>query len=324
MTVKELRAKAKAAGIKGYSKMRKAELESAMYDAADNSAKSYDVAIISMRDKLASFRKEVIGECTLYLGDCREIAPLLSGIDCVVTSPPYNQLDGIANAAPSGIWATSFGAGFVNAWKANGYADAIDEPTYQADQRALFATIARACKPTASLFYNHQIRWRDGEMLHPIAWFTPDDWRLRAEVIWDRAGGMMFNARMFCRFDERVIWFVRGNHWKWNQGSVGLGTVWRIQAEKNKDHPVAFPLEIPRRCIEATTDSGDVVMDPFMGSATTGVAALKLGRRFIGIEREEKYFDIACRRIEEAYRQPDMFVAAPRPAAEQLALIAAE
>jgi hypothetical protein len=83
---------------------------------------------------------------------------------------------------------------------------------------------------------------------------------------------MMFNARMFCRFDERILWFVRGE-WKWNQTSVGLGTIWKIPVEQN------------------------LVLDPFMGSGTTGVAAVKLGRKFIGIEIEPKYFDIACRRI---------------------------
>jgi len=95
-TVKDLRAKAKAAGIKGYSKMRKTQLEKALdaaegYDAAANSAGCYAVAIASMRSKLESFRKEVIGDCTLYLGDCREILPLLPHFDAVVTDPPYGM-----------------------------------------------------------------------------------------------------------------------------------------------------------------------------------------------------------------------------------------
>jgi DNA modification methylase len=64
---------------------------------------------------------------------------------------------------------------------------------------------------------------------------------------------------------------------------------------------------------------GETVLDPFMGSGTTGVACAKLGRRFIGIEIEERYFEIACRRIEDAQRQPDMFVA-PTPKAEQLGM----
>lgn len=65
----------------------------------------------------------------------------------------------------------------------------------------------------------------------------------------------------------------------------------------------------------------DTILDPFMGSGSTGVAAVKLGRKFIGIEREPKYFDIACRRIEAAYAQPDMFVARPsEPKSEQITM----
>lgn len=253
-------------------------------------------------------RVETIGLATLYLGDCREIIPNLSDVACVVTSPPYNQLEGL-NKPASGLWADkSGGKGFVDAWAANGYSDDIPEAAYQQEQASLFDAIAAACKPDASLFYNHQLRWRDGECLHPVIWFRPSNWRLRTEIIWDRGGGMMFNARMFCRFDERVLWFVQGKEWKWNQDQVGLGTVWRIAKAQNKDHPVAYPVDLPARCIMATTDPGDIVLDPYSGSASTGVAAVTNGRRYIGIEREEKYFAAACRRIEDAQRQGDMFV----------------
>jgi DNA modification methylase len=67
-----------------------------------------------------------------------------------------------------------------------------------------------------------------------------------------------------------------------------------------------------RYLIRQVSDAGDIVFDPFMGSGTTAVAAMNLGRRFIGIEIEPRYFDIACRRIEEAQRQGDMFRDAPR------------
>lgn len=112
----------------------------------------------------------------------------------------------------------------------------------------------------------------------------------------------MLNARMFCRFDERVLWFTRGT-WKWNQEAVVWGTVWniaRMQQQQGKVHPVEFPDEIPRRCILATTDVDDLVLDPFGGAFTTGVAAILTGRRFVGIEKERKYFDIAVKRIQKA------------------------
>lgn len=215
----------------------------------------------------------------------------------------------IANRKPSGLWADkSGGLGFVTAWKESGYTDDLNESDYQQEQNTLFGMLAGRCTRTASLFYNHQLRWRDGDCLHPVDWFKPPTWKMRSEIIWDRAGGMMFNARMFCRFDERILWFVQSDKWKWNQDSVGLGTVWRIPREQNKEHPVAFPEAIPHRCISAATHVGDLVCDPYTGSGTTGAAAVKLRRRFVGAEREIKWFDIACKRIAEATRQSDLFI----------------
>jgi site-specific DNA-methyltransferase (adenine-specific) len=81
-------------------------------------------------------------------------------------------------------------------------------------------------------------------------------------------------------------------------------------------HPSQKPVELMKWSIECIGEA-DVICDPFMGSGTTGVAAVKLGRKFIGIEIEPKYFDIACRRIEEASRQPDMFIEQPKPAKQE-------
>ena len=71
-----------------------------------------------------------------------------------------------------------------------------------------------------------------------------------------------------------------------------------------------------QRCIKLCRDAR-TILDPFMGSGTTGVAAVKLGRKFIGIEIEPKYFDIACRRISEALKQPDFFIEPHKPAKQE-------
>jgi site-specific DNA-methyltransferase (adenine-specific) len=85
------------------------------------------------------------------------------------------------------------------------------------------------------------------------------------------------------------------------------------------DHPTQKPEAVMWPLIEASSNPGETVLDPFMGSGTTGVVCAKKGRKFIGIEIDEKYFDIACRRIEEAHRQPDMFIhRAPEPEQESL------
>lgn len=84
------------------------------------------------------------------------------------------------------------------------------------------------------------------------------------------------------------------------------------------EHPTQKPVALIEWCL-GFLPSAQTILDPFMGSGTTGVACAKLGRRFIGIEIEPRYFDIACRRIEEAYRQPRLF-AEPAPKPLQLTL----
>jgi DNA modification methylase len=82
----------------------------------------------------------------------------------------------------------------------------------------------------------------------------------------------------------------------------------------NEFHPTEKPVQLMWAVVRWTSGT---VFDPFMGSGTTGVACAKLGRKFIGIEIEPKYFDIACRRIEAAYKQPDLFIEKPKPATQE-------
>lgn len=83
----------------------------------------------------------------------------------------------------------------------------------------------------------------------------------------------------------------------------------RAGNEPRGDHPSQKPLNVMKWCIGHLPSDAQTILDPFMGSGTTGVAAVQMGRRFIGIERETHYFQVACRRIEEAQRQGDLFVA---------------
>lgn len=80
-------------------------------------------------------------------------------------------------------------------------------------------------------------------------------------------------------------------------------------ASEGKDHPTQKPLPLMKWCLGFIPDA-QTILDPFMGSGTTGVAAVQMGRKFIGIEREPKYFDIAAKRIEDAQRQSDLFIGA--------------
>lgn len=75
-----------------------------------------------------------------------------------------------------------------------------------------------------------------------------------------------------------------------------------------REHPTQKPVALMQWCIGDLPDDANLIVDPFMGSGTTGVAAVQMGRDFIGIELDERYFEIACRRIEEAQRQGDLFI----------------
>jgi DNA modification methylase len=80
---------------------------------------------------------------------------------------------------------------------------------------------------------------------------------------------------------------------------------WTISRPEALDHPTPKPLELVRRCIQASSDPGDLVLDPFLGSGTTAVACALTGRRFLGCEIDDAYFDLSCERIEKAYRDVD-------------------
>jgi len=82
--------------------------------------------------------------------------------------------------------------------------------------------------------------------------------------------------------------------------------------QDGKEHPTQKPIALMEWCIEQAANKPQTILDPFMGSGTTGVAAVQMGRKFIGIERDPKYFEIARRRIEEAYLQGDMFIEQPK------------
>lgn len=236
------------------------------------------------------------GRVRLINADCLDVLPTLGKvISCTVTSPPYNQrIDAFRasgfKAEGNAQWASRI---------ASSYSDSMPEPEYQQWQHDVLNLVYYASKDSASIFYNHKCRWRDRSLLHPLDIVRKTEWKVRQEIIWLRDGSLTQNAKMFPPCEERIIWAHNGQ-WKWNASSNRFMSVWRIDSEKWSDHPVAFPEELPSRAIEATTDHGDIVLDPFCGSATTGVAAVRLGRRFIGIEIEPKYFEIAVNKIKDA------------------------
>ena len=240
----------------------------------------------------------IIGNATLYLGDCRDILPTLPKVDVVVTSPPYNLVK-----EGSGGSTTTFNSHEDRF--AEWYPDELPEAEYQEQQREIVRLCLAVCN--GSVFYNHKVRYaisRRGAVYHPLDWLR--EFPLWCEIIWDRCGALGNNTPRYAIQDERIYQFGRPSHFD----RAGLSTIWRFPPESGTGHVCAYPVELPRRCIATTTTPGMTALDPFMGSGTTGVAAAQMGRKFIGIELHEPYFDIACHRIEQAQRQGDLFVGA--------------
>jgi site-specific DNA-methyltransferase (adenine-specific)/modification methylase len=219
-----------------------------------------------------------IGDATLYLGDCREILPTLPKVGAVVTDPPYGIGENSRKVASRGKLATP---------RDYGDFDWDREPI----ERGLVSLI-RAASQWQIIFGGNFF-----ELPPSSCW-----------LVWDKMGPTNDFA------DCELAWTnlqraVRRIRFLWN----GM-----IRAEKDieREHPTQKPIEVMRWCLGFIPDAR-TILDPFMGSGTTGVAAIKLGRKFIGIEIEPKYFDIACRRIEEAARQPDLFIERPKPPVQE-------
>jgi modification methylase len=228
----------------------------------------------------------------IYHCDCREILPTLPKVDLVVTSPPYNTLP--TSHKPSGLHAERKSG--VNQWierASKGYFDTRPEPEYQSWMNGILQACFDNCN--GLMWVNHKIRYRDSAAIHPARMFP---WPIYCEVIWDRCGSMALNCKRYAPSTEHLIAF--GTPHVWNDDLNSIMSVWRIgfDTEKN-DHPCAFPIELALRPITSSTNEGDIILDPFMGSGTTLRAAKDLGRRAIGIEIEERYCEIAARRLSQ-------------------------
>lgn len=222
-------------------------------------------------------RKEQIGDATLYLGDCLEILPTLGKVDAVVTDPPY----GIGESSDSVASRQRKAGG-----KSKSLADQRDYGTFNWDATPISPELMAAVRAAGKW----QIIFGGNYYECPPA----SCW-----LVWDKENGENDFA------DCELAWTnlpkaVRRIRYLWN-GML------RANKEGRGDHPTQKPIGVMSWCIDQLPKGSDTILDPFMGSGTTGVACANLGRKFIGIEIEPKYFDIACERIENAYRQGKLF-----------------
>lgn len=226
-------------------------------------------------------RVEHIGDATLYLGDCREILPGLGSVDACLTDPPYGIGENHKKVASRGKLAAP---------KDYGEFDWDSAPPSRETISQLFVMSKWVIIFGGNYFH-----------LPPTSCW----------LVWDKQNGENDFA------DCELAWTnlpkaVRRIYWRWN-GMIRRG-------DDIREHPTQKPEGVMSWCLEQLPADVTTILDPFMGSGTTGVAAVRAGKKFIGIEREPKYFEIALRRISEARKQPDMFIARPEPAKQEAML----
>ena len=244
--------------------------------------------------RTTALRCEHIGAHKLYRGDCRDVLEDALTCDLVLTDPPY-------------------GIGYIT------------ERRYVANAPPMLAGDDAPPVDTVPLMLSGL---GDGGAIYLCTRFDVAElWRralmdagvvVKTPIVWDKtnhtAGDL--DGDYGCQ-TELVLFAHKGRHKLRDGRDTNL---WRIPRPVFGEHPTPKPVDLMARAIRNSSDFGNVVLDPFMGSGTTGVACAKLGRCFIGIETDERYFEIACRRIEEANKQPDLFLPA-NPMPKQLNLL---
>ena len=227
-------------------------------------------------------RVEHIGDCTLYLGDFREILPTLGRVDAIVSDPPYGM-----------GWNTD-STRFTGGDHKRGDGRSDWQPIIADD--APF-------DPSPWLQHDHCILWGANHYAQRLP--------VGATLIWLKKPPELFGT------------FLSDAEIGWKKGGHGVFAHYKQfpppsrMAENNGNvaHPTQKPIALMEWCIGMTEGT---ILDPFMGSGTTGVAAVRLGRRFIGIEIEPRYFDIACRRIDEETRKPRLALPEPVRAVQEV------
>jgi hypothetical protein len=266
----------------------------------------------------------IIGDATLYCGDANHILLHVPSVQAVVTSPPYDGMRAYGGQDASkpddiiGLLAECLTDGGVIMW--NVADQVIDGSESGTSFRQALAFMDWGLRLHDTMIYCKEgVTFPDANRYHPAFEYM---------FVFSKGAPKHFNGI----FDWRNKWAGSPMHGTDRQVNGALTVTkgalvgrdvrafglrrnwWPISnpyTGETAGHPAPMPYSMAADHIATWTDRGETVLDPFMGSGTTGVAALKQGRRFVGCEINPEYFDIACRRIEQAYAQPDMFVATP-------------
>jgi len=258
-----------------------------------------------------------VDNCLIYNGDCLEKMLLLNdnSVDLTVTSPPYN-----------------IGKEYEEVLPINEYTEWCSN---------WMKEIYRITNTSGSFWLNLGYLENPGKAKAlPIAYLLWDktDFYLIQEIIWNYGAGVAAK-KFFSPRNEKLLWFVKNkNHYTFNLDDIrdknvkypnqkkngklrcnplgkNPGDVWQIpkvtsgknrSSKERTPHPAQFPSAMIERVIRGSSNEGDIVLDPFLGSGTTAIVAIATNRKFIGFEKEEKYCEIATKRIES-------YLSAPKP-----------
>ena len=266
------------------------------YDSAKDSVASYYAAVEAKR--VAGWdavkRDVTIGDCRLLLGDCAKIAPLLQPVDAIIADPPYL----LSSTSPGTNHC--FGKS-LKKFDSSDYKDIVEGFDYE----TLFPELEKICRPF-NLFC-----FCSNKQISQIMSYHESRSRVTTLLVWHKTNAAPF-ANGVWRGDIEYCVHARDN------GAVFLGNA----EEKKKvsehpivvdaSHPTVKPLSIIQKYVRICSNPGQTILDPFMGSGTTGAACVKLGRKFVGIEISEDHFETAVKRITDAYNRPDMFIETAR------------
>ena len=246
-------------------------------------------------------REDLAANFTIYRGDCRDVIPVLpvsESIVHVITDAPYEDEIHVA-ARDQRIKRTDgldtegdFGFAGINAYRAEFAQLLVKHSTGW----TIISSLAEGVRAWRDDLQAAGAKWDT-----TLAWVKPD-----ARPRFNGAGA----ARGFECFI--TCWCGRGYR-SWNGGGKRGVYTYCVNTEKRHGHPTEKPVSLMGEIVADFTKPGQIILDPFMGSGTTGVAAIRHGRGFVGIENSQQWFDVARRRLSETLRQPDLFVTVPAP-----------
>lgn len=240
------------------------------------------------------------GTVQLYLGDCLEVLPTLAqgSVDAVVTDPPYSsggQFRGDRSASTSVKYLGSHGNGPKVDIEFSG--DSRDGRSFLFWSTLWMLRCYEVSTPSSiSMIFTD---WRQFPTMSDV--FQAAGWVWRGAAVWDKGNARPMSGR-FSHQAEFILWGSKGAI-GWDFDKPCLNGVQRFSSPK-EHHQTEKPIELLLSMVDIC---GQTILDPFMGSGTTGVACIKTGRKFIGIEKCESYFKIAVERIEKAFADDGLF-----------------